>query len=74
MGGRGDPGGDGDECVLDDDCSSRVCGEAGECSTPTCDDGVLNGAESDVDCGGECEPCLDDMACEEDGDCQSALH
>ena len=29
-----------------------------DCTTSTCTDGVKNGGEDDVDCGGACEPCL----------------
>ncbi len=29
-----------------------VCGNC-----PTCDDGIMNGFENGVDCGGDCEPC-----------------
>ena len=30
-----------------------------ECTRPTCDDGILNGYEEDVDCGGpDCDPCF----------------
>lgn len=37
-----------------------------------CTDGVLNGLESDIDCGGvECEPCRDGGRCVLNGDCQS---
>lgn len=27
------------------------------CNTPTCSDGVLNGTETGIDCGGSCAPC-----------------
>lgn len=36
-----------------------------------CDDGLSNGSESDVDCGGRCEPCLLHEACLADRDCAS---
>lgn len=37
---------------------------------PTCDDGVWNGEETDVDCGGpRCSPCPDDSACRLHSDC-----
>ena len=39
-------------------------------STPTCSDGVRNGDEGGVDCGGSiCLPCTPDVACGEDADC-----
>ncbi len=41
--------------------SSTACsgsgGGGGGGSTPTCDDGVQNGDETGVDCGGSCSPC-----------------
>ncbi|HYD03414.1 MAG TPA: MopE-related protein, partial [Alphaproteobacteria bacterium] len=36
---------------LDDDCSG---GDATCAATPTCSDGIMNGDESGVDCGGSC--------------------
>jgi uncharacterized repeat protein (TIGR02543 family) len=38
---------------------------------PRCDDGLLNGDETDVDCGGACVACGDDKACQTDADCIS---
>ncbi|MGB1207012.1 MAG: T9SS type A sorting domain-containing protein [Chitinophagales bacterium] len=36
--------------------NSNGCGNAGP--LPTCDDGIMNGSETGVDCGGaDCEPC-----------------
>jgi len=39
----------------------------------SCDDGVANGDETSVDCGGTCDPCEDGAACREATDCQSAV-
>lgn len=37
---------------------------------PSCEDGVRNGSETDVDCGGDtCAPCARGMSCEEASDC-----
>eukprot|EP00736_Rhodelphis_marinus_P008932 Rmarinus@m.15418 len=36
---------------------------------PTCEDGVLNGNEKGVDCGGDCSGCPDGTACDQDSDC-----
>ncbi len=61
----------------------RFCENTGTCSTKdkteeraceyvppaTCSDGILNGDESDVDCGGSCLPCADGMRCVTDADC-----
>jgi hypothetical protein len=41
-------------------------------SPPTCDDGVMNGAESDIDCGGgTCPACADGLHCRTTADCQT---
>jgi hypothetical protein len=41
------------------------------CSAPTCSDGVQNGTETDVDCGGSCPPCADTKHCTVAADCTS---
>ncbi|MFO0566862.1 MAG: plastocyanin/azurin family copper-binding protein [Polyangiaceae bacterium] len=38
---------------------------------PSCTDGVKNGSESDVDCGGTCGKCANGKACTIAGDCTS---
>lgn len=38
---------------------------------PTCSDGLENGDESDIDCGGGCMPCKDGQRCDDSGDCES---
>ena len=35
------------------------------------DDGELGGDESDVDCGGGCDPCMPGQLCQTDADCLS---
>ena len=50
--GVGNPG-----FVNDEDCSTG--------NTPTCDDGIQNGDETGVDCGGSCEPCMDMDTCDD---------
>ncbi len=51
-----------DDCEEGHDCEDNVC--------TTCDDGVKNGDETGVDCGGSCkESCDDDVECEDDDDC-----
>lgn len=43
-------------------------------SAVTCSDGLKNGQETDVDCGGaDCGPCADQKACESADDCQSKV-
>ncbi len=39
----------------------------------SCDDGVQNGPESDVDCGGDCPPCERRGRCQRASDCASGL-
>jgi hypothetical protein len=42
-------------------------------SSPTCSDGVKNGTETDVDCGGSCGRCSVGKACTSRDDCTTAL-
>ena len=47
---------------------------AGSCHAPpadACDDRVLDGDETDVDCGGSCMPCPVAAGCRVDADCQT---
>src|SRR5690606_2333525 len=59
-------------CNLGSECTSEVC-RNGRCAAPACDDGLMNGAETDVDCGGDCAPCMDNQRCREGADCQSQV-
>ncbi len=43
------------------------------CQMATCDDVLLNGQETDVDCGGTCTPCADGEGCVEGADCVSLV-
>ncbi len=53
---------------LDLDACSNICISA------TCDDGLTNDGESDIDCGGmTCDPCKVGKECINDSDCESAL-
>jgi hypothetical protein len=66
----------GGTCELDSDCAEGLfCGgESSRCVAPACDDNVLNGAETALDCGGgTCTACPDDAACLEGRDCQSRV-
>jgi hypothetical protein len=58
-------------CVDGADCASGVC-VGHVCQAPTCNDGVANGAETDVDCGGACPPCHQGQACEAAADCTTS--
>lgn len=47
--------------------------DAGRCTepaAPTCFDRVLNGSETDRDCGGDCAPCAGGLTCARPSDCQ----
>jgi hypothetical protein len=69
---------------------SRHCGSCGHACGPgetcfegnctssqpgsTCSDGIKNGAETDVDCGGpDCPPCATGKACQSASDCASGM-
>ncbi len=43
------------------------------CAAPACDDTIVSGDESDVDCGGSCTPCDLALACLSHSDCASML-
>ncbi len=65
---------DGQSCDVSTDCENRRCEDdgAGElvCLPPACDDRVLNGDETDIDCGGSCDArCGEGERCEEAEDC-----
>ena len=56
-------------CIYNHQCGSGVCG-GGTCQSPTCGDGVRNGGESAVDCGGHCgATCGVGSACASLADC-----
>ncbi|RVU46829.1 hypothetical protein EA187_06760 [Lujinxingia sediminis] len=62
-------------CSGDEGCSEEgaECVE-GSCVVSTCDDGLQNGDETDIDCGGsECEACAPGKMCELGEDCQEPL-
>src|SRR5262249_34260145 len=60
-------------CKGPTDCASRVCAPDGQCSAATGSDGVKNGSETDIDCGGgaptNASKCAAGKACREAGDC-----
>jgi hypothetical protein len=67
-------------CVAAADCQSGVCAVGGCgpgalrcCQAPSCDDGVVNGGEIDVDCGAACGLCPLTAQCTEDAQCQSGF-
>ena len=63
----------GDPCLKNTDCQSQACVD-GICGPPllSCDDGILNGSETGVDCGGaDCQACPNGDPCLQNTDCQS---
>ena len=60
-----------EDCGSDDLVCTAVEGVSTCAAEPACDDGVFNGTETDLDCGGECDPCRDGRQCEGPGDCIS---
>lgn len=69
----------GGRCVDAADCESGICARLtaeepeGRCAPSTCEDGLRNQFESDVDCGSACvtKLCEAGQACEIDQDCES---
>ncbi len=60
-------------CSTGADCLDKLCGTGTPrvCLAPTCTDGVQNGAETDVDCGGPCPRCADTRHCGVNADCSA---
>ncbi len=75
------PCADGLGCGAATDCESGVCADGGggfKCQVADCDDGVQNGGETDVDCGGPCvagddKKCADGDGCAVAADCVSGV-
>eukprot|EP00877_Chromochloris_zofingiensis_P011489 jgi/Chrzof1/6594/Cz19g02010.t1 len=62
------------QCQTGGDCVTGIC-TAGYCQPPppTCTDGITNGQETDVDCGGPvCKPCQAQQLCRNDSDCDNS--
>ena len=62
-------------CQVDTDCSSTACdGVSFTCVSNQCTDHRLDGAETDVDCGGgTCATCATGLKCKVNADCTSAF-
>jgi hypothetical protein len=68
------PCADGKKCLVNADCVDLVCdAKTSTCDAPSCSDGVQNGTETDVDCGGSCPACVDMKKCSVTGDCESGV-
>ena len=64
-------------CLTNDDCVEKYCPDASPkvCVTPRADDGVQNGTETDVDCGGQSGvKCTPGKKCLVDNDCTAACN
>lgn len=62
------------ECNSNAECAAGAACDAGKCVSASCVDGVKNGTESDVDCGGSsCAGCDLGKACASNTDCASGL-
>ena len=61
-------------CTKAADCDSRVCTAAGVCVAPAPTDGVKNGTETDIDCGGKAAPKCDVLkGCATGADCVAGV-
>jgi hypothetical protein len=61
------------ECLSNDDCPTMLC-QVGQCAPASCGDGIKNGDEADVDCGGQCpDKCDDGQSCGGGDDCESGV-
>ncbi len=74
-GGACNPCADGKGCKANNDCSSDICNTSTDtCSNSLCTDGVKDGQESDIDCGGPvCSHCLGGKTCDTNSDCLSGV-
>ncbi|UQA59084.1 hypothetical protein [Polyangium aurulentum] len=58
-------------CLVDTDCSGGAkCSAFGKCLAASCSNLAKDGTETDVDCGGSCDPCGETKACNSAGDCK----
>ena len=63
----------GERCASNDECRTGVCAD-GNCQAATNTDGIRNGDETDVDCGGSAgPPCGAGKKCAENPNCASGL-
>ncbi|MCL2778335.1 MAG: hypothetical protein FWD73_10050 [Polyangiaceae bacterium] len=63
---------DGTACEQNSDCVSQHCNKA-QCVAASCTDGVKDGDETDVDCGGSCSPCAMSQKCATNADCSDGV-
>jgi formylglycine-generating enzyme required for sulfatase activity len=73
-GGPGEPAcGERADCLDNGDCGPNdICADDGKCSPAACINGVQDGTETDVDCGGAtCPKCADGKRCDDDASCKN---
>jgi hypothetical protein len=69
----------GKHCEVNSDCANTVCdvadgGLVGVCELPSCHDGMKDGQETDIDCGGpNCPACAATLSCLVAADCSSQV-
>ncbi len=63
--------GPGAVCEVNTDCRNGLYCSSGKCGTNHCGDGVRNGDETGIDCGGSCGACGIGVQCMKGDDCQS---
>jgi hypothetical protein len=61
------------ECLDDDDCGALLVCDLYKCVPDTCKNGITDGSETDIDCGGNCNPCADGKVCGDWQDCDSKV-
>ncbi len=61
----------GKSCGANADCALPASGKctSGKCAAASCSDGIQNGNESDIDCGGSCGGCALTKSCGSNTDC-----
>jgi hypothetical protein len=59
------------QCLTSADCVPTAPCVLHRCAPSSCGNGKRDGAETDVDCGGSCAPCVDGRRCKIDQDCLS---
>jgi hypothetical protein len=67
------PCGTGSHCQTSAQCASGVCQNGFCTNVASCTDGVQNGTETGLDCGGSCPPCGAGQGCTSGASCQSGV-
>jgi len=62
---------EGEDCDDGNDDETDACTSL--CAAPACDDGIVSGDESDLDCGGSCGGCEPGFACVDALDCEGGI-